>query len=256
MTIQTLINAWARSGRYQSINPPVTKADIQAAEAKIGARLPQTLREVYQFSNGGWVWEVAFDRLLPLSNEDHGSRPTGRAQHALTNMHEWYIKDRWPIPQEVRVFGGADNGMYGIWLPEINNPIFSHPIIEFRSLTGGGDDCIGVVGTNLTSFLHSWSVYHLIYQESLKLADQAYLKLEAGKEELSHIQTAQDMLQVPQSLRLNHFDKSQYKQVYAEEDVHLTELRRWADPKLPDPSGTAYSQRYTIADLKDLFGET
>ena len=256
MTLQTLINAWAMSGRYQSINPPVTKAEVQAAEAKIGAKLPQTLREVYQFSNGGWVWEVSFCRLLPLSNEYH-DRPTSRDQFALTNMNEIYIKNWWrPIPEEIRLFGATDNKLYGIWLSEINNPIFNHPIIEVGSPVRGGEDCMGVVGTNLTSFLHSWSVYHLIYQESLKLVDQAYLQLEAGREELRRIQTAQDMLQVPQSLRLKHFDQSRYKQVYEEEKVHLTELRRWADPKLPDPSGTSYSQRYTIADLKRLFGAT
>ena len=255
MTIQTLINAWAMSGRYQSINPPVARAEIQAAEAKIGARLPQTLREVYQFSNGGWVWEVAFYRLRPLSNEDH-DRPTGRDQYALTNMNEIYIKNRWPIPEEIRLFGATDNKLYGIWLSEINNPIFNHPIIEVGSPGRGGEDCMGVVGTNLISFLHSWSVYHLIYQEFLKLADQAYLHLEAGREELRRIQTAQDMLQAPQSLRLNHFDQSQYEQAYEGEEVHLTELRRWADPKLPDPSGTYHSQRYTITDLKRIFGET
>lgn len=179
MTLQTLINAWNMSGRHQSLNPPVTKAEIQAAAAKIGARLPQTLREVYQFSNGSWVWEVSFDHLLPLSNEDYDGLTT-RDTFGLTNMNEKYIGNRWPIPQEIRLFGATHGGakLYGIWLSEINNPIFNHPIIEIRALVGGGKDCMGVVGTNLTSFLHSWSVYHLIYQESLKLADQAYLKLE------------------------------------------------------------------------------
>ena len=39
-------------------------------------------------------------------------------------------------------------------------------------------------------------------------------------------------------------------------DENFALLRKWADPQLPDPYGNSYSQEYTIADLKRLFGAT
>ena len=47
MTIQMLLNVWITSDPFQSIEPPTTEADIRAAEAKIGASIPPSLRELY-----------------------------------------------------------------------------------------------------------------------------------------------------------------------------------------------------------------
>jgi cell wall assembly regulator SMI1 len=68
MTLQTLINAWNMSGQYQSINSPVTEAEIQAAEAKIGVQLPPALRAVYPLFNGGWALELCFFPSNPRPN--------------------------------------------------------------------------------------------------------------------------------------------------------------------------------------------
>ena len=54
--------------------------------------------------------------------------------------------------------------------------------------------------------------------------------------------------EVPQSLRAEHH--------YEDPDENFALLRKWADPQLPDPYGNSYSQEYTIADLKRLFGAT
>ena len=225
MTIQTLLDAWKVSGAHHSMNPPATEVEIQAAEEKIGATLPKPLREVYPLFNGGWAWELYFFPLAPTPDEDL----------AVINANEKYIEWEWRIPQEIRLF--ADDHAeqaYGIWLPACGNPSFSHPIIEVGELFDDG--CMGVVGTNLLSFLHGRAAFHLVYDERDKL--------EEGGEELKRIQTALDMLKVPQSLRGEHFDDE------------MPPFRKWADPQLPDPYGTSYSQRYTIADLKKLFGET
>ena len=225
MTIQTLLDAWKASGAYTSIEAPATEADIQAAEEKIGTTLPKPLREVYPLLNGGWTWELDFFPLAPTPDEDL----------AVINANEKYIEWEWRIPQEIRLF--ADDHAeqaYGIWLPACGNPSFSYPIIEVGELFDDG--CMGVVGTNLLSFLRGRAAFHLVYDERDKL--------EEGGEELRRIQTALDMLKVPQSLRGEHFDDE------------MAPFRKWADPQLPDPYGTSYSQEYTIADLKKLFGET
>ena len=221
MTLQTLINAWNMSGQYQSINSPVTEAEIQAAEAKIGARLPQTLREVYRLFNGGTSFEMDFLSLepAPLDDDDRG----------LTNANEQSIEWGWRLPQEIRLFAPSGCGEdYGIWLSETGNPIFNHPIIEVGELSGEG--CMGVAGTNLISFLRGWSAFHLIAQELDESKESAFL----------------DTLEVPQSLRAEHH--------HEDPDENFAQLRKWADPLLPDPAGSSYGQQYTIADLKKLFG--
>ena len=238
MTIQTLLDAWKASGVYTSIEPPATEAEIQAAEEKIGATLPKPLREVYPLFNGGWAWELDFYPLAPTPDEDL----------AVINANEKYIEWKWRIPQEIRLF--ADDHAeqaYGIWLPSCGNPIYNHPIIEVGKLPDE-EGCMGVVGTNLISFLRGWSAFHLVLKESGEL-----WKVELGEDKdapnrLKRIQTALDMRQVPPSLRTAHHDE--------DPDENFAQLRKWADPQLPDPYGDSYSQEYTITDLKRLFSVT
>ena len=233
MTIQTLLDAWKASGVYTSIEPPATEAEIQAAEEKIGATLPQSLREVYLLFNGGWTWELEFFPLEPTP-KDYG----------LTDGNEQFIEYGWRIPKEIRLFagmGGEEN--FGIWLPACGNPSFSHPIIEVGELFDDG--CMGVVGTNLLSFLRGWCAYRMMMQHII-------LEKVDKSTELEFL----DKLQVPQWLRYEHFDESQYEQTHTGEDVHFTQLRKWADPLLPDPTGDSYTQEYTITDLKRIFGAT
>ena len=214
MTIQTLFDSWSEVD--PSVAPPATEAEIQAAEAKIGATLPSSLREVYLLFNGGWWWELNFFPLEP----------------DLTNANEMYIEWGWHIPHEIRLFaseGGSD--VFGVWLPDTGNPIYNHPIIEVGSITGEG--CMGVTGTNLISFLRGWSAYYLLLQEDDEL--------EEGGEKWRRIQTALDRLQVPQWFRAESFDESQYEATCAWDDPRFTQLRKWADPQLPDPYGDSYT---------------
>ena len=225
MTIQMLLDAWKVAGAHLSINPPATETEIQAAETKTGTTLPPPLREVYPLFNGGWAWELDVFPLFP--SPEH---------YALTNSNELYIEYQWRIPKEIRLFasdGGSE--VFGIWLPCCGNPIYNHPIIEVGGMPAE-DGCMGVAGTNLISFLRRFSAYHLVYDERDEL--------EEGGLKLSRIQTALDMLKVPQSLRGEHFDDE------------MAPFRKWADPQLPDPYGNSYTQGYTITDLKKLFGAT
>ena len=220
MTIQTLFDAWQASGAFALIEAPATEAEIQAAEEKIGTTLPQSLREVYPLFNGGWFWELNF---LPLE-------PTPKS-YGLTRGNEQFIEYGWDIPKEIRLFaleGGSD--LFGIWLAEAGNPIYNYPIIEVGMIFEAG--CMGIVGTNLISFLCEWITYYLMLQELDQSKEVAFL----------------DSLQVPQSLRAEHH--------HEDPEENFAQLRKWADPQLPDPYGDSYSQRYTIGDLKQIFGKT
>ena len=233
MTLQTLAESWKTSGAYSSVEDPATEADIKTAEATIGAQLPPSLREVYPLFGGGWMWDLDF---YQLDLNEHG--------FGLVNANEKYVESGWHIPKEIRLFahmGGEE--VFGIWLPETDNPIFNHPIIEVGELFGEG--CMGIAGTNLLSFLRGWSAYqmmgqHAILEEVDKSKESEFL----------------DKLQVPRWLRYEHFDQSQYEAAHVWDDPHFTQLRKWADPQLPDPSGSSYNQEYTIADLKRIFDES
>ena len=258
MTIQTLIDCWVTSDPFDTFNPPATEAEIRAAEAKIGSTLPLPLRELYRFSNGDWIFNLGFYRLAP--NPLAPNPP--QEFFGVTNANEKYIEWGWHIPQEIRLFatmGGSD--VFGIWLPETNSQIFRHPIIEVGSMPGE-DGCMGVAGTNLVSFLRGWSAYHLMDTEI-----DALTAVEDGEDadapnRLKRLQTALEMLQVPQHLRTKPFYEN-YEERFGIDpmsdrgvDHHFSQLRKWADPLLPDPYGSSYGQRYTITDLKKLFGET
>ena len=225
MTIQTLFDAWIASDTLQSMEPPVTEADLRAAEAKIGSSIPPPLRELYMLCNGGWMlFYLDFYSLEPCEHN-----------WGLIRANEEYIERGWHIPQEIRLFADeAASDVFGVWLPCCSNPIYNHPIIEVGTIFEEG--CMGVAGTNLISFLRGWAAYYLVADEREELAEDG--------EKLKAIQTALDTLGVPQSLRGNNFDDER------------APFRKWADPQLPDPYGTSYSQGYTITDLKRLFGES
>ena len=234
MTLQTLIDAWKSAGVYHDVEPPATEAEIQAAEATIGAQLPTSLREIYPLFNGGWIWELDF---YPLNI------PPDNSPFAVTNSNEKYIEYEWHIPKEIRLFasmGGEE--AFGIWLPATGNPIYDHPIIEVGFITGEG--CMGWVGTNLLSFLRGWSAFQLVMRENDELWAVELGEDKDAPNRLQRIQTALNTLEVPQSLRGDNFDDQ------------MAPFRKWADPQLPDPYGNSYSQEYTIADLKRLFGAT
>ena len=237
MTIQMLLDAWKVAGAHLSINPPATGMEIQAAEEKIGTTLPYPLRAVYPLFNGGWALELNFFPLNPPPEH-----------YALTNSNELYIEYQWRIPKEIRLFAGdGGGGAFGIWLPACGNPMYNHPIIEVGELAGE-DGCMGVAGTNLLSFLRGWSAFQLVMTENDEL-----WKVELGEDKdapnrLKRIQTALDTRKIPQSLRSEHHQK--------DPDENFAQLRKWADPQLPDPYGDSYSQQYTIADLKKLLGAT
>ncbi len=160
----------------------------------------------------------------------------------MTNANEKYIEYGWHIPQEIRLFAGDGGGhAFGIWLPACGNPIYNHPIIEVGELAGD-ETCMGVAGANLLSFLRGWSAFDLVYKENSELWAVKLGEDKDAPNRLKRIQTALDTLHIPRSLRAEHH--------YEDSQESFAQLRKWADPSLPDPYGDPYSQRYTISDLK------
>ena len=252
MTIQKLIDCWKTSDPSYTWNPPATEAEIRAAEENIGFTLPSSLRELYGFFNGG---EDIFGGLFFYPLE---STPD---ELGLTDATEMYIQWQWYNPREVLLFAheGASN-VYGIWLPETDSEVFRQPIIEVGSIHEEG--CMGVVGTNLESFLLSLTAAHLIDLEIEALHDDG--ENPNAVMQLKRVQTALDMLKVPQRLRrkgLTIIAAVNDPSILLDDEQDFVKIRKWADPLIPDsllanPYYSSYSQRYTVTDLKKLFGES
>ena len=142
----------------------------------------------------------------------------------LTAVNEKFNEWGWHISPEVQLFAGDGGGdHFGIWLPETESKIFDHPIIEIGQIFEPG--CMGVVGTNLTSFLLGRTVWSLLL----------------------------DKLQVPQRIR-------SFKPFGNDTERQYLEIIKWADPLLPDSllsdiPYSSYRQEYTVTDLKKLFGD-
>lgn len=252
MTIKRLIDSWVTLAPSYTWNPPATESEISTAEETIGSAIPSSLRKLYQFSNGDAILDTLF--LFPI-------RPTADSLLGLTNATEIYIEWGWCNPQEVLLFADERaSNVYGIWLPETTSEVFRQPIIEVGSIHEEG--CMGVVGTNLESFLLSLTVAHLIDLEIEALYD--YSEDPNAVIQLKRVQTALDMLKVPQRLRrkgLTIIAALNDKSILLEDEQFFVKIRKWADPLFPDsllanPYSSSYSQRYTVTDLKTLFGES
>ena len=186
--------------------------------------------------NGGWM--MGLD-LLPLEGdppmEDWG----------LTRHTEFWIEDEYRMPREVRLFAGdGGEGKFGIWMGECANRRFDHPIIEVSLEIFREYGCMGIAGTNLVSFLHGWCAYKI------------HLMDEAGEE---GIERGLRGLGVPPHLWHEEFYANTMNALGLEGgdpyiDHHFHQLRKWADPGLPDPYGDACSQRYSIADVRRILG--
>jgi|GEM_PF-3553557 len=145
------------------------------------------------------------------------------------NSDEWfslvnYTKQlrEWekPIPQEVLAF--ADNGSdgtFGIWLDE--NEFSDSPVISVGAIYEPG--CMAIAGTSLFNFMLGWSAYY-------------FLLLEVDTKAL-------DIIQLPKKLRFKAHEL---------EDEQFAEIRKWADPRLPDFDPDPYKLRYTVSQVREI----
>jgi len=129
---------------------------------------------------------------------------------AMGQLREW----RWPIPEEVLVVGANGGGdPYGVWLPPSRFPL---PVVQIGAIFK--PDCLTLVATDLVLFL-------VVVTASCLLCQGDHFG-------------ALEVLRVPRRLRALPTDGNL-----------ITELRRWADPQLPNPAADVYEDRLAADDI-------
>ena len=220
------------------MRPPATEEEICAAEAKIGQKLPSPLRELYAFGNGGWTTDLNY---LPLERD-----PERLPWEGLTDGTEEQIALGYRITDEVRLFAGDGGGdLFGLWMPRTERAFFENPVIHLAHELLDEDGCLGIVGTNLTSFLLRRSVSDI---------EEVH---DRGPEQLKREEEARKILQVPWQLCPDGV-LERYKEYRLDGtglwryEFYSDEVRKWADPHLPSEFEGAYENRFSMADLRRI----
>lgn len=108
MDLKTLIEAWQLAPKVQELGQPASAEAIAAAERTLSFTLPAELRALYLFSDGAGLVGGNLS-YYPLRARDGISLEASSAQ-----LRQW----KWPIPEEVLVFGGNGCGeQFGLWMP-------------------------------------------------------------------------------------------------------------------------------------------
>ncbi|MFF0052264.1 SMI1/KNR4 family protein [Streptomyces sp. NPDC005498] len=102
---------WGR-GLY-GVQPPLTDAAVQEAEAQLGVRLPFSLLEILRVQNGGQVasqWN-AFPTKAPTSwSEDHvpleEMMGIGRRESQSSLLDTPYLIEEWELPSPLVLLSG------------------------------------------------------------------------------------------------------------------------------------------------------
>ncbi|MFD3654569.1 SMI1/KNR4 family protein [Streptomyces sp. NPDC058620] len=102
---------WDRD--FEEVQPPLTDAAVQEAEAELGVRLPSSLLEILRIRNGGVVasrWN-AFPTTAPTSwSEDHVSLDEvmgiGRRENQSSLLDTPYLVGEWELPSSLVLVSG------------------------------------------------------------------------------------------------------------------------------------------------------
>ena len=215
MEMKDIIRAWSLSKELNYFNPPASEDELQTAESKIGRKLPDAMRELYLFSNGGDLLQgnlQIFKLMEPDPKKKFVELVGGSDQ-----LREWHYE----IPKEVLTFahdGSEDH--FGIWLPETHNPKFPCPVLEIGQISNARS--MAIQATDFIPFLAARTAYFLL----------PYVGTDS----------ALDALGIPGWLR-----------AYPDNAELYPLLRVWADPWLPDPDPDCYEKAYDRFALADIF---
>jgi hypothetical protein len=193
-------------------------SEIARAERTLGREFPAALRGIYRASDGISVLggNLNFHPLWPRGKK------LGLTE-ASDRLREW----DWPVPDELVVFG--DNGsdeVFGLWLPVGADTSSQHPVIEVAEVFDK-PEALAVVGTDLCRFLRAWTAFYTL------------MYVRKGKVE----RTALDVLGVPEELRAQVDEDTQFRRLFA-----------WSDPNLPDPRPDPYKRGRTAEGLRAAYG--
>jgi hypothetical protein len=215
VSLPALIEVWDRSADLHTRAPGASAAEIEEAEQRLGRRLPDQVRSLYEAMNGGELFEgdLRIDPLLPSGGEDD---PFGVVGHS-----DFLRGAKWPIPPELVVFAADGTGdPFGVWMP-VDQPDTRGFVVQVGAVFE--EASFAVVGDDMLSFLVGWTAFYLVLMDEQRAA------------------AALDVLGVPDRLRTGPEDMT-------EED--LGPFLGWASPGLPDPRPEAYEYPMTADDLR------
>lgn len=158
--LDSVFEAWRVSTQRSSscvaakLSAGASDAELDSTEAKLGRKLPESLRTVYRRSNGASLLGGNLHVLTLGTGNDMG----------LTAYSDFLRRYGWPIPDELLVFG--DNGsdeLYRIWCPRGAPSDAPAPVICVGEIFEPGSFTIN--GTCLTKFLLSESAFCLMYDD-------------------------------------------------------------------------------------------
>ena len=213
----SILESWALSSVPEEWGQGASDAELREAERTLKVRLPSALRGIYQVSDGL--------SILGGNLNFHPLEPT-QARLGLTNASDKLREWKWPIPQELLVFGdnGADE-LFGLWLLGAPDQRISSPVVEVGEIFKA--KAFAVVGTDLCRFLKAWTAFYTLRDVQEETVEPEAL----------------DVLGVPNELREDADDEHLFRRFFA-----------WADPDLPDVNPDPYKRGVTAVNLRRMFG--
>jgi hypothetical protein len=202
----SLFAAWSASAWLHQWKRPATEMEIAEAESALGGPLLPELRALYEATNGLYLLSGNLNiyPLIGLVHETNEEREAGML-----------------LPDELCLFGGASEHLFGLWLPHHRRSAAAVPVIEVGELFE--PRCMAVAGTDLVRFLTTRTVHYLMtYADTTE---------------------ALDLLGVPVSLRSP--DPS---------DELKAALTRWTDPELADPEPDPNERGLNADELRERYG--
>ena len=207
--LDSLLLAWTLSDSCDLPGAGVSPSELAAAERELGLSLPSELQALYGLTDGAYLVGGNL-RIHPLRGE----------KFSLLGASAAYRLAHWPVPKEVLIFGYDGSGdPYGVWIGEVDNPVFSLPVVQVGQIFEPG--CMAIVGTSLQAFLKGRTVYYLLLEDDPT--------------------ECLDALEVP--ARLRNFNAT---------EADYTKIVSCADPLLPSPAYDPYKDRLTVTAVRKL----
>jgi SMI1/KNR4 family protein SUKH-1 len=128
MDLSSLISCWQATHERHILNAGASDEEIVSVERELSLRLPESIRELYRFSDGLTLFGGELS-IYPLRNATN--------ELSLSRVTPWLRESNWPIPESVLIFGSTGTGEpIGLWTGP-NSRRFPQPLftsLRFLSL--------------------------------------------------------------------------------------------------------------------------
>ena len=218
--LDALAKAWRADPSRNQLRPGATEAAVAIAEAVLERRFPRALRHLYLQTDGCDLLEGNLN-IAPLATEP--------GTPGLVDLSDELRGNGWAVPDELLVFGDDGQGnRLGIWLPSRTPDDLPHPIVMLAQIFDQAE-CMAVFGSELVRFLHSWTIYYTLVDDSADPSRQRVL----------------DLLGVPVEWRDRKPD-----------DALFAEILRANDPDLPTYDPDPHVRGVSAQKLRTLYGRS